>query len=82
MASEKLYRNTLKFFVCCNQEQCLILMLLFEKFGCLRAKIQGGRGGGLTSKGIVGNQTHFVLGVIGEITCVTPTWSYHGHSLN
>ena len=80
----------LKFIVSCNQEQCPILMLIFVKFWWLRAKIQGG---GLTPKGIVGNQTHFVFESywvgpliwlsfiqIGEIACVTPAWSSHGHS--
>ena len=54
----------------------------FREILMFKGKNPGGGGGGLTSKGVVGNQTHFVLGVIGEITCVTPTWSYHGHSLN
>ena len=90
-----LCRRGLKFIVSCNQEQCLILMLIFVKFWWLRAKIQGGGGGGLTPKGIVENQTHFVFGSywvgpsiwpsfiqIGAIACVTPAWSSHGHSLN
>ena len=55
----------------------------FREILMLKGKNPGGwGGGGLTSKGIVGSQTHFVLGVIGEITCVMPAWSYHGHSLN
>ena len=40
-----LHRRGLKFIVSCNQEQCLILMLIFVKFWWLRVKIQGGGGG-------------------------------------
>ena len=54
-----LHRRGLKFIVSCNQEQCLILMLIFVKFWWLRVKIQGGAG--LTPKGMVGDQTHFVF---------------------
>ena len=86
-----LCRRGLKFIVSCNQEQRLSLMLIFVKFWWLRTKIQGGS---VTPKGIVGNQTHFVFESylvgpsiwpsfiqIGEIACVTPAWSSHGHSL-
>ena len=78
-----LHRRGLKFIVSCNQEQCLILMLIFVNFLWLRVKIRGG-GAGLTPKGMVGDQTHFVFESylvgpsirpsfiqIGEVACIT-----------
>ena len=86
-----LCRRGLKFIVPCNQEQRQSLMLIFVKFWWLGAK---SKGGGLTPKGIVGNQTHFVFEnywvspsiwprfiQIGDVACVAPAWSSHGHSL-
>ena len=61
-----LCRRELKFIVSCNEERRLSLMLIFEKFWWLGAKLQGGVGG-VTPKGIVRNQTHFVFEVIGWV---------------
>ena len=62
----------------------------------IKGKNPSGRGGGgLTPKRIVGNQTHFVFESywvgpsiwpsfiqIGEIACITPARSSHGHMFN
>ena len=87
-----LCRRGLKFIVSCNEERRLSLMLIFEKFWWLGAKLQGG-GGGCNSQGNSSKSDSLCLWgywvgpsiwpsfiQIGEIACVTPACS-HGHSL-